>query len=118
MLDNWKDLHGDTPEDELTAEQLFERLQGAKLIVESLNKKAEAARIVHSAVAAECVRRGETIDSIREIAVSIAQELVKGCSNPYEDDRNAIIRVVARLLAINSNYDNWQHRQDMDDIPF
>lgn len=118
MLDNWKDLHGDTPENELTREQLLERMEGAKLIVRNLTARIDSMKTVHSAVATECARRGEVIDTIRELSVSIAQELVNGCSDPYEDDRNAIIRVVSRLLAINSNYDQWRNRQDVDDIPF
>lgn len=118
MLDNVKSLHGDTPEDELSPEQLYERLQGAKLVAANLQNQIDSAKIVHSAMVEESARRARTINSMREICLDIAQDLARCGGYDHKSKNEVILAVISRLFAVNSNYAPRSQPRDMDDIPF
>lgn len=118
MLDNFKDLHGDMPEDELTADQLLERLQGAKLVAESQQRAIKA-------LTEETERLRQTIDvqtggMQRQNAAlrDMAQDLASAGSYGHKGKNEVILAVIYRLLARGNELVDAMPPVDMDDIPF
>jgi len=118
MFDDPKSLHGDTPEDELSAAQLYERLQGAKLVTANLQRQIDGMKIVHGAVSDECIRRGETIKGERAFMARLALRLARAGSYDHKGKNEVILDVVADLLATSAREVVNAAARDMDDIPF
>jgi len=118
MLDNYKDLHGNTPEDELTAEQLFERLQGAKLIVQSLQYNMEKNGLDHDKTLAELANLRASVQRQNSMLRDIALDLARCACQTHKGKNEIILAVIARLLA-HGNQVYWQEAYPDDgEIPF
>lgn len=118
MFENVKDLHGDTPEDELTAEQLFERLQGAKLVTENQRAQIEALRLELAEKDGEIFHLHKSSARLSRAMIDMAADLARAGSYDHKSKNEAILAVVYRLLA-RGNMVMWQPvPEDMDDITF
>jgi len=118
MLENVKDLQGSTPDDELTREQLLERLEGAKLIVSSLQSRIDVSRIVHSATAVECAERGAKMQKYAVRLRAAARDLSRCGQYDHESKNEVILDVIHDLLVWADDLPVLPLAPENDDIPF
>jgi len=118
MMENVKSLHGDTPEDELTPEQLYERLQGAKLV--SANQAAQITLLkeIAESLREQVLREKREMDTVLTSCRDIARNLALHGSDDHKGKNEAILRTVARLLTLEWHYSDLTKIPDNDDIPF
>lgn len=118
MLENVKDLHGDTPEDELSAAQLYERLQGAKLVTANLEAQISLLKDVAESLREQVLRDKREMDTVLRSCRDIARHLSLCGSDDHKGKNEAILRTVARLLTLEWNYSEPIFRPAKDEIPF
>lgn len=118
MFDDPKSLHGDTPEDELTAAQLYERLQGAKLIVKSLQYNMEKNSDDYDRELALTGRLTQALRDERAFLGRLALRLARAGSYDHKGKNEVILEVIASLLAQSAREPETLIARDMDDIPF
>lgn len=118
MMDNVKSLHGDTPEDELSPEQLYERLQGAKLVSAGLRDRIAELERANEIARKQGAWMVEQFDQMQQDVTGIARDLAQAGGYAHKEKNEFILGAIYRLL----NLANWTlnppRMRDMDDIPF
>lgn len=118
MLENTKDLQGDTPEDELTREQLLERLSGARLIVQSLQRNMELNALDFDRELALTQRLRRDLVGERAFMGRLALRLARAGSYDHKGKNEVLLDVIADLLAQSARVPETATDADHDDIPF
>jgi len=118
MLENVKDLHGSTPDDELTREQLLERLEGAKIIAQSYLKKIAELNATLDAYKHDLEKYLEVNGRMRDEAGWMALRLASAGDGTHKEKNENLLRVIADLLHMQHYSFPMQADLQIDNTPF
>jgi len=118
MFDEPKSVHGDTPEDELSNGQLYERLQGAKLVAANQAAQIALLKEIAESLRDEVLRNKREMDTVTGSCLDIARQLAYHGSDDHKGKNEALLRAIARLMNLQWQYSDAAKPRDMDDIPF
>lgn len=118
MFGEMKDLHGAVALDELSQDQLLERLEGAKLVTENQRAQIEALRLELAEKDGEIFHLHKSAARQGRAMTDMAADLARAGSYDHKSKNEVILAVIYRLLA-RGNQVMWQPvAEDMDVIPF
>jgi len=63
-------------------------------------------------------RRAKSLDSVRDIALDLVQDLARCGGYAHKEKNEAILAVISRLMAIHSNYAPFVKMTENQDVPF
>ena len=115
MFENEKDLHGNAAVADLSREQLIERLEGAALVVQSLETRHRLATVIIESYKQTVADRDAVIMNIEGFMQRTARKLAGSADGSHAHKNYVLLSVISDLLVM---CERRYPQHEPDEVPF